>query len=73
MKIIIYCRKSSEASDRQVASIDSQKDNLLELAKRDNLAVGKTFVESMSAKQPGRPEFEKMIKLMQKLNPQKIF
>src|ERR1700722_3079860 len=71
MKIIIYCRKSSEASDRQVASIDSQKDNLLELAKRDNLAVGKTFVESMSAKQPGRPEFEKMIKLIEK-NPGSI-
>ncbi len=62
---ILYCRKSSEASDKQVASIDSQKTNLLELAKRDNLAVSKVFTESMSAKEPGRPEFEKMIKLVE--------
>ena len=62
---ILYCRKSSEDSNRQVASIDSQKTNLAELAKRDNLAVSKTFTESMSAKQPGRPEFEKMIKLIE--------
>lgn len=61
---IIYCRKSSEASDRQIASIDSQKTNLVELAKRDNLTVSKTFTESMSAKQPGRPEFERMITLI---------
>ena len=62
---ILYCRKSSEDSNRQVASIDSQKTNLAELAKRDNLTVSKTFTESMSAKQPGRPEFEKMIKLIE--------
>ncbi|MDR3643255.1 MAG: recombinase family protein [Candidatus Doudnabacteria bacterium] len=62
---ILYCRKSSEAQDRQVASIDSQKDNLLELAKRNNLNISKTFTESMSAKQPGRPQFEKMIKLVE--------
>ncbi|MDR3504014.1 MAG: recombinase family protein, partial [Legionella sp.] len=63
---IIYCRKSSEDGSRQVLSIDSQKTNLLELAARDNLSVDKIFVESMSAKQPGRPEFEKMITLIEK-------
>ena len=65
---IIYCRKSSEDSTRQVASIDSQKTNLLELAKRNNLTVSKIFTESMSAKKPGRPEFEKIIRLIER-NP----
>lgn len=65
MKTITYCRKSSEAQDRQVASIDSQKDNLLALAKHSSLVISKIFTESMSAKQPGRPEFEKMIKLIE--------
>lgn len=59
---IFYCRKSSEASDRQAASIDSQKDHLLELAKRYDVAVDCVFEESMSAKKPGRLEFGKMIK-----------
>ena len=63
---IIYCRKSTEDSTRQVLSIDSQKTNLLELAERDNLSVDKTFVESMSAKQPGRPQFQAMVELIEK-------
>ena len=62
---LIYCRKSTEDSNRQILSIDSQKTNLLELAERNNLSVDKAFVESMSAKQPGRPEFEKMAKLIE--------
>ncbi len=68
MKYIIYTRKSSEASDRQVLSIESQENELLALADRNGAKVGKIFRESMSAKQPGRPEFEKLIKLIEQ-NP----
>ncbi len=65
---ILYCRKSSEAADRQVASIESQKDNLLELAEKSGLTDVKIFIESTSAKEPGRPEFAKMVALI-KANP----
>jgi site-specific DNA recombinase len=71
MKNIIYCRKSSEASDRQVLSIESQEKEILALAERHQSKVSKIFRESMSAKQPGRPEFEKMIKLIEQ-NPGSI-
>ncbi len=63
---ILYCRKSSESEDRQVLSIDSQKNELLEMATQDGLPIEKIFTESMSAKAPGRPEFEKLIQLIKK-------
>jgi site-specific DNA recombinase len=68
---ILYCRKSSEDSNRQVLSIESQKSNLLEVAAREKLTIEKTFTESMSAKEPGRPEFGKLIALIKK-NPGSI-
>jgi len=73
MKNILYCRKSSEASDRQVLSIESQENEILALAERHNAKVNKIFRESMSAKQPGRPEFEKMIKLIEQNSGSIIF
>ena len=68
MKYIIYCRKSSEAEDRQVLSIDSQEKELLMLAERDNLRISKVYKESMSAKAPGRPIFDLMLQLIEKGN-----
>ena len=66
MKYIIYCRKSSEAEDRQVLSIDSQFNELTRLAERENLVIDKVFKESMTAKQPGRPIFENMMNYIEK-------
>lgn len=58
----IYCRKSSEAEDRQVLSIQSQIEELKKLAARLNLKVIDVLQESRSAKAPGRPVFDEMIK-----------
>ncbi len=66
MKHIIYCRKSSEAEDRQVLSIESQENELLRLAEKEQIQIGKIYKESMSAKEPGRPIFEEMLKHIEK-------
>lgn len=63
---LIYCRKSSEAEDRQVSSNDDQLKILEELAIQGKLSVLKRFRESKSAKEPGRPEFNSMMALINK-------
>lgn len=58
----IYCRKSSETEDRQVLSIESQTNELAALASRLSLPIEKIFSEAQSAKEPGRPVFNEMMK-----------
>ena len=66
IKYFLYARKSSEAEDRQVASIDAQIDELNKLAQEFKLTVVDTITESKSAKAPGRKEFNGMMDRLQK-------
>jgi len=65
MKYIVYCRKSTESEDRQVLSIDSQENELLALAKANDIYISKTFKESKTAKEPGRPIFNEMLSFIE--------
>lgn len=64
-KYITYARKSSEAEDRQIASIPDQLNEISLLKKRLNISEPLTFSESRSAKIPGRIEFNRMIELIE--------
>lgn len=59
LKYFLYARKSSEAEDRQAASIQSQIDELMRIAESNRIEVIEVFEESQSAKKPGRPKFNK--------------
>jgi len=62
MKYIIYCRKSTDTEDKQVLSLDSQENELKQLAERLDLSIFQILRESKSAKEPGRPIFDQMMK-----------
>lgn len=65
IKYFLYLRKSSEAEDRQILSIESQENELQKLAKELKLSVIETLAESKSAKAPGRSVFNQMIQGIQ--------
>jgi site-specific DNA recombinase len=61
----MYCRKSSEAEDRQILSIESQVNELKRYATRRGFKIAAALTEAKSAKAPGaRPVFNS---LMQRL------
>jgi site-specific DNA recombinase len=66
VKYFLYARKSSEAEDRQAASIQSQIDELMQIVKANKLEVVEIFEESQSAKKPGRPKFNQMLERIYK-------
>src|SRR3990167_6052094 len=62
IKYFLYARKSSESEDRQVQSIDDQKNRLKQLASDLSLDIKKIYTEAKSAKKPNnRPVFDEMI------------
>lgn len=64
MKYVIYSRKSTDTEDKQVLSLESQQNELLQIAQSQQLNVVKIFQESMSAKEPGRPVFNEMMSMI---------
>src|SRR5712692_3919332 len=60
-RYFIYCRKSSEAEDRQILSIESQTNELQRLAQKQGLSVSAVLTEARSAKAPGRPVFNELM------------
>src|SRR3990167_2509327 len=61
----LYARKSTDVEDKQILSIEAQLAELRELAKRENLNIVTEFIEKRSAKIPGRPIFNEMMKKIQ--------
>src|ERR1700712_4009989 len=67
MKYYIYCRKSSEAEDRQIQSIDSQRTELMRMfGQQAEVEIVGAYEESKSAKTPGRPIFNDLLNRIEK-------
>ncbi len=61
-KFFLYARKSTDVEDKQVLSIEAQLTELREYAVRENIKISAEYVEKQSAKVPGRPLFNKIMK-----------
>ena len=61
-KFFLYARKSTDVEDKQVLSINAQLTELREYAVREGIEISAEIVEKQSAKVPGRPLFNKMMK-----------
>jgi site-specific DNA recombinase len=60
-KYFLYIRKSTDEDGKQILSLEAQKTELLEFAKKEGLSIVDTFCESKTAKEPGRPVFNDML------------
>jgi len=65
-KYFLYARKSTDSEDRQILSIEAQIEEVREFARKEKLDVIKEFIESKTAKIPGRPVFNEMISRIEK-------
>ncbi len=59
-KYILYARKSTESDDKQAASIDSQLNEMIPIAKQRGLNIVETITESVSGYKKGRTGFKKL-------------
>ncbi len=71
-KFFLYARKSTDVEDKQVLSIEAQLTELRAFAKKEGITIVKEFIERQSAKIPGRPIFNEMLKRIKKGEAQGI-
>jgi len=62
----IYARRSTDAEDKQVQSLPAQLFWAREICERNRIVDPLIFEERRSAKTPGRPEFNRLLALIQK-------
>ena len=60
-KYFLYARKSTDDQVHQLLSIPAQIDELREFAQKEGLNIAETFIESKTAKVPGRTIFNQML------------
>ena len=60
-KYFLYARKSTDDEERQLLSIPAQIDELREFAVKEGLVIADVFIESKTAKVPGRVIFNQML------------
>ena len=65
-KYFIYCRKSSDSEDKQIASLPDQIKTMSGLAIRNKLKIVDTLSEHQSAFKIGRPVFNEMMERIKK-------
>src|SRR3990167_8705221 len=65
-KFFLYARKSTDEPDRQILSIEAQITELREFGEREHFEIVQEFIESQTAKEPGRPIFNQMLSLIEK-------
>ncbi len=67
LKFFAYCRKSSEDSKKQIASIQDQENSVSKMVDTEKLnLVIPPFKEEKSSKDPGRPIFNEMLDRIEK-------
>ena len=66
MKYFLYARKSTDTEDKQVLSIQSQLNEVKQYGVQQGLDITQEFQEARTAKSPGRPIFDEMIKRIEK-------
>ena len=65
MRYFLYARKSTDEPDRQILSIEAQLAELRDYAQKNGLPVVREFIESKTAKEPGREIFNDMVAQME--------
>ena len=61
MNFFLYAHKSTDDEERQILSIEAQLAELREFARKESLAIVDEFIESKTAKVPGRVVFNEMM------------